>query len=424
MLVVRNILFENNGRRVSYEYEASGNAKKFFNTKQPYYIEYDIDVSTVPESIAIIPLLANIMPIAWFADFKVKVRDIDVDFFEALQHVKEAFKKQSVAYSLKGAIKAQKIVTNTISGTKSAMLFSGGVDAYATLIRHYCKTPDLVTLHGADIELEDYKQWNSFKAFIDTEPFLKANNKNFIKTNVREFYTYHVDLLLKDIGWWGKIQHGLSLIGALAPLSYCNNYTNIYIASSYTELVDIAWGSTPQADEKISWAGVKVHHDGYDLKRQDKVDLITQFSKDNNINFRLRVCYSELRDGFNCSNCEKCFRTILGLILNGANPNDYGFKVDETMYKRMFKLLETSSASKGQKYFWWEIMEKAKSSTNIFTFSGSATETNYINQIKEGAIDQMLAASLKKPNKGIARFKFILRHKFSGLYKFYRKLKG
>ena len=39
---------------------------------------------------------------------------------------------------------------------------------------------------------------------------------------------------------------------------------------------------------------------------------------------KLRVCW-ESEGGNNCSHCEKCYRTILELVSEGADPNEYGF---------------------------------------------------------------------------------------------------
>lgn len=423
MLRLNNIAFDDNGSKIIYNYETIGRAKKYFDNKNLFYAKYQVDTSEIPSSILVIPFIANTLPIAWFAGFDIEIDEIDEDFLRAANLVKEEFQNQFPEYQLTGNIKAKKAVKNTIKGNKAAMLFSGGVDAYATYIRVFDKTPDLITILGADIEINDTHQWGQFTGFIENEKLLENNKKLYIETNVRKFYTYHVELLLKDIGWWGKIQHGLSLIGSIAPLSYLNKYSSIYIASSYTEQIDIAWGSTPQADEKISWAGIKVFHDGYELKRQDKVDLISQFSTETDTNFRLRVCYSELRDTFNCSNCEKCFRTILGIILNGKNPNDYGFEVDENVYDSIFEILNMGGASRGMQYFWWELMEKAKSSEAPFIFENEQKENLQLERIRKGEIHDLLEAKIKKPKRSIERIKFISRNKLSVFYKLYRKLR-
>jgi len=424
MLKLLQCALENNGKKIVYHYKVSPKIEKYFNKNSPLYIAYQQAVNPVPQSILVIPFLSNMLPISWFAGFDIEVDEVDEDFFNAIKQVKSEFQKQYASYPLAGQLIAKTLVKNKLSGTKSAMLFSGGVDAYATYIRTYQYTPDLITIHGADIEIQDHKQWHEFTEFIALEALLKNNTKNYIETNVRTFYTYQVELLLKDIGWWGKVQHGLSLIGSVAPLSFLNNYTQLYIASSYTKQIEIAWGSTPQIDEKISWAGIRVHHDGYELKRQDKVDLITAFSKKTNTQFKLRVCYSELRSEFNCSHCEKCYRTILGIILNGENPNHYGFQVDKTVYKSMFEVLNIGSASRGMQYFWQELMEKAKNTENVYVFEDSDLELDELDKIKSGELNRILEnkiVSSKKFNSG--KLKFFIINKFSGVYRLYKKIR-
>ncbi|SFD07859.1 hypothetical protein [Algibacter pectinivorans] len=423
MVKLNNIQLADHNHKIVYDYSTNTNSKKYFNKNIPFYSKYKQELSSVPQSILAIPFISNVLPIAWFAGFNIEVPELDEDFFNALKQVKIEFEKQFPDYELKGEIKALKLVKNTISQTNSAMLFSGGVDAYATYIRTFSETPDLVTILGADIEIEDQEQWLSFTNFIEEEPLLKQNKKRYIETNVRTFYTYQVELLLKEVGWWGKVQHGLSLIGSLAPISYLNGYNKIYIASSYTEQIAIAWGSTPQIDQSISWAGIKVFHDGYELQRQDKVDLITQFSEEKNINFKLRVCYSELRSSFNCSKCEKCYRTILGLILNGKNPNNYGFNVDEHVYTKMFANLNYGSASKGMQYFWWELMEKAKNTKSIYTFKDASIEKIELDRIRNGEIHNLLQKKIDTPKSKKSKIKFLIRNKFSGLYNIYKKLR-
>ena len=423
-LIVKAINVSNNGHRINYDYTLTAGIKKYFNLDKPFYIEFQEDISSVPESILAIPLVANLAPIAWYAGFELEIEELDEDFSNALKVIKQDFLKRESVNELKGDVIPKKVVQNTFEKSKTAMLFSGGVDAYATYIRIFDKTPDLITLLGADIQIEDQKQWTDFTNFVESEGLLKNNDKEYITANLRDFYTYQVELLLTDIGWWGKVQHGLALIGALAPLSYIKGYKEIYIASSYTDNINIEWGSTPQIDEAITWAnGVQVYHDGYDLKRQDKVDLIADFAEKADTKFKLRVCYSEKRTEFNCSYCEKCFRTIFGLILNNKNPNDYGFNVDGSVYDKMYTIFNIGSGSKGVRYFWWELMEKAKSVDQFYVFSDEEAERKQIDKIRSGSIDQLLEQKLNTPKSKSQRLKFIIRNKFPWLRNMYRKIK-
>ena len=423
MITLNKISISENGNRVDYSYSASSESIKFVNEDEMLFISYEESVISVPNSILVIPFISNWLPIAWFGGFDILVEEIDSDFFSAMVLLKNEFKRQFPQYQLNGSLRANRIVKNQCEGSKTAMLFSGGVDAYASYIRIRNKKPDLVTILGADIELDDIEQWTQFKSFVEAEDLLTENNKQHIKTNVRNFYTYHVELLLKDIGWWGKVQHGLSLIGSLAPLSCIKGYSDIYIASSYTKAIDISWGSTPQGDESISWSGIRVHHDGYELKRQDKVDLISQFARENNTPFKLRVCYSELRTDFNCSNCEKCFRTILGIILNNENPNNYGFDVNETVYDKIFSVIEIGGASRGMQYFWLELMEKAKTIDSFYVFKNEMVESMNLERIKNGELTSIMESKLKDSTGFLSKIKFILRNKFPWLKTIYRKIR-
>lgn len=423
MITLNEILIAENGKRIDYAFAASSDAGKFVNEDQKLFIEYLENIASVPKSILVIPFISNWLPIAWFAGFDIVVDEIDREFYASMQTLRDEFAKQFPDYTLKGSLKAKTVVENKCIGEKTAMLFSGGVDAYATYIRVRDKKPDLVTILGADIEIEDTEQWERFKTFMESEELLSKNEKQYITTNVRNFYTYHVELLLKDIGWWGKVQHGLSLIGSLAPLSFIKGYKNVYIASSYTKEIQIAWGSTPKTDEAIRWCSTHVFHDGYELKRQDKVDLITKFAKTNKIPFRLRVCYSELRTDFNCSNCEKCFRTILGILLNNEDPNNYGFVVDETIYDKIFTTIGQGGASKGMQYFWLELKDKANEADTFFVFKNKEQESAKLQKIKNGELNAVIETKLKDKIGILSKARFIVRNKFPWLRSIYRKIR-
>ena len=200
-LIVKVTSVSNNGHRINYDYTLTAGIKKYFNQDKSFYIEFQEDISSVPESILAIPLVANLAPIAWYAGFNIEIEELDEDFNKALQVIKQDFLKRESVNELKGNILPKKVVQNTFEKSKTAMLFSGGVDAYATYIRIFDKTPDLITLLGADIQIEDQKQWTDFTNFVESEGLLKNNDKEYITANLRDFYTYQVELLLTDIGW-------------------------------------------------------------------------------------------------------------------------------------------------------------------------------------------------------------------------------
>src|SRR5690606_20772358 len=126
----------------------------------------------------------------------------------------------------------------------------------------------------------------------------------FVKSNLREFLNAdYLDNANAPISnWWGLAQHGLGLTGLAAPLAALHRIQEVLIASSHTADFDAPWGSHPTIDNKIAWTGTRVHHDAFELSRQQKLALCVD---DNNRHaiapLQLRVCYSAASQaGENC----------------------------------------------------------------------------------------------------------------------------
>ncbi|NER13975.1 hypothetical protein GWK08_11025 [Leptobacterium flavescens] len=421
MLELQQIEIKEKGTALFYRYSIDKKYRKFFNTDQSFYVKYSDNIEGVPPSILNIPFLANVMPIAWFVGFDVVVDELDEVFYQALQNLKEEFLKYYNT-SFKGELKVKKLVKNTIDGNESALLFSGGLDSFESFIRNKDKNPFLVSIHGADVEIEDEVRWNDFIRFNKEEVILDEKRHYYIESNLRTFYTYHVELLV-NIGWWGKIQHGMALIGVLAPLTYKKKVTSILIASSNTEEVDFGWGSTPGIDEKMKWANSSVIHDGYHLRRTDKIDNVIDYVKNGGEEIKLRVCYSELRDGYNCSKCAKCQRTMLGIILAGDNPNKYGFEVPDQLYEMILNNFRSKKTlTKGLEYEWRCLQEKASEVDSFFVLKDENEEKNYLKSFIDLDLKQLIDTAVDKPQRKEI-FKFLIRNKFSNLYTLYRNIR-
>lgn len=424
-LKIQTINYRDSGTEIVYGYTYSKGISKFFNSKNPFFVTYIEDISNIPKSIAIIPFLANVAPIAWFAGFDIEVDELDKDFKESLDQIKEVFSKTYPHINgLKSELRVKKVIENNKAGSQKAMLFSGGVDAYATYFRHNnTKAPlELFTIHGADIELDDHNQWNSVVLLNENEPLLKINKKHYITSNLRDFYTYHVGLLLEDLSWWGRIQHGLALTGVTAPMAYINGIDLLYIGSTHTKNIEIPWGSSPYTDNLIKWSGIKVVHDAYELERLDKIELIIKSLLKDDKALKLRVCYSELNKGTNCSKCEKCIRTMFAIMLFNGNPNNYGFHTDASIYSAIQNILKKDFHTKGIYYHWTQLIEKAKATETFFVFNNKQMENSQMEIIKNTKLE-LFESKQAKPLSKKARYKYILRNKFAGLYKVYLKIR-
>ena len=142
-------------------------------------------------------------------------------------------------------------------------------------------------------------------------------------------------------GWWHGFQHGIGLIGHVAPYIYKNNISKVYIAASFTiqEKGKVTCASDPTIDDNVRFCGAKVKHDGYEASRQDKIKYICQYSRENNVEIPLRVCW-ESTGGSNCCKCEKCYRTLFGILAEKEDPRKYGFNYTDKEFVNIVKDLK------------------------------------------------------------------------------------
>ncbi|RZJ70834.1 hypothetical protein [Flavobacterium sp.] len=422
MLELHGLKFENDGKRIVYDYSYDSSLSKYFNKKEAFFVEYTIDVSQIPTSLAVVPFLANFVPISWFAGFDVHVAEADATFVHSLSELKKEFSIHFAQLRQDTKLTADTIVPNAINANETALLFSGGLDAFEALTRNIDQNPFLVSVWGADIDLSDTKRWDEFQRYNSEEEIIDQSRVQYVKTNIRAFYTHHVDLLA-DISWWGKIQHGMALISVIAPLSQILGIKTVMIASSNTGEVSFGWGSTSETDEKVRWANMQVIHDGFLFRRTQKVENIVSFARKTGIHPQLRVCYSELRTGRNCCQCAKCQRTMFGFMLDGANPDEFGFKLPSNFYEVLFRNFEGAVAmTTGVAYEWRCLQEKAASAQSPFFIADPESEKNNIATFAALPLDTMVNhnvdAELQKK-----KLKFMLVHRFPTLFKWYLKIR-
>jgi len=331
--------------KICCEISCSRGLKKYFSDS--FYAKYDRDIENVNRSILQIPAISNIITVAWVTGADVYVKELDKAYLESLDKVKRVMKGMYPEFPFSGNIYVDKIVSNSISGQNqgSMLLFTGGIDSTTSYIRHKNEKPTLVTIWGADIPLSKKDFWNKAKKEILRFADKEGVEANFIETNIFSFMNMNLLSLeygryLTTLDWWESVQHGIGLLGLCAPLATVERIGMVYIASSLTHDFHYPLGLDLTTGNNISWANVKVSQDGYELTRQEKIRYaIKNYIRDTGNYPFIRVCNKKKDDKLNCSDCEKCYRAITGLVLEGIDPNNCGFTVDSrTFYsiKRKF----------------------------------------------------------------------------------------
>lgn len=345
-LVVESVDAE--GTRVTATVEGEGDVARFVRD-EPFFAEYDVDVSDVPEGVLAIPVLAQICPVAWAAGADVRASTVDRRFLDSLQAVGRALHEMYPGFIAGGRIVVDEATDADASGDGTATLFTGGVDSLATYVRHRDEDPTLVNVQGWTVGIDDDARWAATKERIraygerfdaDTQ-FVRSNMLEFLETPLlsAHFADRH------DGGWYSAVGGGLGILGLCAPLTVASDIGTVYIGATVWEGIGVPdvvrhwegrgmpWGSHPDIDDEVAWAGTECVHDAFELSRQEHVEVVADFIASEAPDLPVRAC-EDSSTADNCSACEKCARTAFGLTLTGLDPGDHGFEVDREFFER------------------------------------------------------------------------------------------
>jgi len=298
-----------------------------------FFAEYDEDISSCPESILIIPAVMNIAPIAWASNTLLSVPVLDELFYYSLTSVRSGYAKlyPSVFDNNSPPIISRAIISSKVNDTTApGILFSGGVDSVSSTISILNSKPALITINGSDICLSNQKSWlnvhNQAKYFANP----LGLSTHSITSNFREILRYYfLDSFCEKIGrgWWGAVHYGTALPGLCAPIAYNHGYSHIFLSSGITKEDIVYPEARPIFVNELKWSGTNVLVIDSETKRQDKLIRISNYIEQTGALPKIRSCLQSA-DGTNCSTCEKCSRTIVGLILANTDPNLVGYSVD------------------------------------------------------------------------------------------------
>lgn len=349
MPFIKNLVCDLDKNSIVASFDVSDDIKEYFNY-QSLTVEYSDCVCNIPASVAVVPLVSNLAPIAWILGATLYVDELDSDFYESLSLIKAGYQKMYPMLRFEGSIKATKLVENSNKDgnneKKAIELFSGGVDGLNTLVRNHDVIERFVTVWGADIPCTNDKSWENAYSGILKQAKAFGLDSSFIKTDMRVFINERkLTRLMSDggfngHGWWHDLQHSIALLGLSSIVAYLYGCKIMYIAASYS-VDDKKYhqcASDPSIDNLFKCAGISVSHDGYEENRQTRIQNIVDFANLNKMKIPIRACYAS-HIGVNCCNCEKCGRTILGILAAGGDPSEFGFDYSEKQFDTlMFKL--------------------------------------------------------------------------------------
>ena len=207
-------------------------------------------------------------------------------------------------------------------GERVGLCFSGGLDAFHTLLCSGRDIDDLVFAHGYDIPIDEKRRFAAAEASVRAVAGAVGARAVIVRTNLRRRRPF------KGAGW-GRT-HG----GALAALGHAcgDELGEILISSAYTRESGNDWGSSWDTDPGWSSSRLKVTHFGEEFTRDDKMRAVVHHPL---VRDHIRVCWENRAATGNCGECEKCVRTMVYVELLGEDVSRWPFAGTGTLVERL-----------------------------------------------------------------------------------------
>jgi len=309
------------------------------------YIQYDRSIRGLDDSVLCIPAVSGLITIAWAHGADLYVEELDKTYLESLRKIQPVMTKLYPDFP-SSKIHARKVVSNRFCNDKYGLLFSGGLDSITSYIKYRSKKPELIYVWGIDVRSYDTESWKKTLKMLAIFSAREGVRINVIRTNIYEMMDR--DFLLRKFGldWWPNVSYGIVLTGLCAPLTCVAGVDSLLFASGATSTIGFRYpsGSYPLIINNLSWGDTQVFLDNRELGRQLKIRYFLKNFTENYFHPFLKVCNKHEEPASNCGVCEKCYRSIVGLVVEGIDPVKCGFNnVDRETFKKIKKRFYSSN---------------------------------------------------------------------------------
>ena len=407
-LVLTNWEIKNN--RIEYFFNYPSKIAKYYKDKKQtsLFIEYpsDCDLTKIPASVLMIPFVANMLTMTMLLNIAIEVPELDQEFYNSLKNIKASYKSMFPYINFNFDVRVKNLVNNQIKNTtlKESLFFTGGLDATSGLIE-LLKSPShkrltLINIWGGDINPNDILTHKNLESYFENLKSTFNVDYKFIRSNCRDLYNEKIISRFTALkihpwhnhGWWASIAHILSMSSLIAPLAYLYGIRYHYISSSYEASNRTFDANNETMVNSIKFTNCELKSLDKDLDRTQKAHKIVSFCKNHNVNFLLKVCWYH-HNGENCSHCEKCYRTILDIIVNKGDPNLYGFCVNNKTFNEIHNFLLNNYVNSG---YWKPIQIKFQNNSEYWM---NKPEISWILNFKFNGFKLILKKGMQVLNK-------------------------
>lgn len=178
-----------------------------------------------------------------------------------------------------------------------------GADSFHSVIRD----PEINTViyvGGFDVPLADEERLAVIERHFREAAAALGKRAIFLRSNLR------IHPVLGRLPW--EKAHGAALAAAAHVLH--REIGRVSISSSFPIHLFKPWGTSWKTDHLWSSSALRLEHTGHDLTRFQKIAEIAGYPM---VQSHLHVCWEHRNKEYNCGECEKCRRTMIGLLSLG-----------------------------------------------------------------------------------------------------------
>ena len=233
--------------------------------KNKVWYEFPFDVENICDNAAN-ALLVAFIPIAMKVGNSISIDgEISNKLYNQLNHQYQDIMKKWYPELNRVEIICKKIYNDkeTNNKRKNIACFTGGVDAFYTLIKNNERIDDLLYVWGFDIPLTEEKFYNKVKKHLSTVAKNFEKNIIFVKTNLGYEIT-------NKYASWGDYCYGPAIASVILLMN--NNYKICYMPSCNDYSVLVPRGSHILINHLWNSNGIDFIYDGAEFSRTEKVD--------------------------------------------------------------------------------------------------------------------------------------------------------
>jgi len=204
------------------------------------------------------------------------------------------------------------IVREPAGTPATALCFSGGVDAFYTLLHGGLSVHRLVYVIGYDVKVRERKRAQAVNSLVRDVAASLGIRSAIIATNLRRHPLHKSTPWLRSFG--GALAAVGHLLGAEA--------SRLLTSSDGLGRAHAQVGSRPDTDPLHGSRRVAIDHIAGGVTRLEKIRAL---AAEPLVQRHLRVCWKNVGQSLNCGRCEKCVRTMVELDACGALGRFAGF---------------------------------------------------------------------------------------------------